>query len=417
MNNADQNRYGTRLAVDFPDFPMFSIQPRNFTLIQEAGKHDIAEINFPSFSEFYYKALKTGVPVQVTWVNEKGKGVFIGYVHSSSMTTQATAVRVVTIKCVGSSFVLKEGGAKIWRNKTASEIVTELANNVKLKPVVTSSPVRFAQQSLIGHTYWEKIQELAHRIGYVAQVVGVELHFHPMDKMIDSFISSIPVLSYQDGDIDSGYVYEAQTLDRFKPLVGDLVEIGGHSRKDKTVFGIDPLTAKTYSSTSSPDTVGTNLRSVVKAPLFKEHVPTRITGSAAESKAMSEAQAQLARWSLPAEGSAQGDARIAPYRTIEINGTGDTSDGFWIITRAEHFMAFDGRYTVDFKCVSDGTGGNKPSAFRPATASVVPTRNIEYELATGAQPTPTSAKLSSVEPLYSQTQAGFKVTPRRWVGR
>ena len=73
--------------------------------------------------------------------------------------------------------------------------------------------------------------------------------------------------------------------------------------------------------------------------------------------------------------------------------------------------------TVDFKCVSDGTGGNKPSAFRPATASVVPTRNIEYELATGAQPTPTSAKLSSVEPLYNQTQAGFKVTPRRWVGR
>jgi hypothetical protein len=417
MNKAFQNRHGTRMFVDFPDFPTFAIPPRNFTLIQETGKHDIAEITFSSFNNFYYKALKTGVPVQITWVNEKGRGTFTGYVHSSSMKTQASIIRLVTIKCVGSSFVLKEGGTKIWRNKTASEIVTDLAKQAKLKPVITSSTIRFAQQSLIGHTYWEKIQELAHRIGYVAQVVGVELHFHPMDKMIDSFISSIPVLSYQDGDIDAPAVYEAQTLDMFKPLVGDLVEIGGHSRKDKTVFGIDPLTAKTYSSTSSPNTVGKNLRNNVKASLFKEYVPTRITDNATTGKAMSEAQAQLARWSIPADGSAQGDARIAPYRTVEINGTGDTSDGFWIITRAEHFITFDGRYNVEFKCVSDGTGGNKPSAFRPSKASVIPTRNIDYELATGAQSTPTSAKISSTIPLYNETQAGFNITPRRWVGR
>jgi phage protein D len=313
--------------------------------------------------------------------------------------------------------VLKDGGSKIWLNKTASEIVTDIANKFKLKPVVTQSPVRFGQQSMVGHTYWEKIQELAHRIGYVAQVVGTELHFHPMDTMIDKFIMSIPVLTYQDGDINAGSVYEAQTLDKFKPLIGDHVEHGKNNRKNKTVTGVDPVTGKMYTSTSSPSTVGKNLRAVTKDPLFSEVVPTRMSDSPAVAKAMADAQAQLARWSLPADGAGQGDPRIAPYRTVEINGTGDTSDGFWVITKAEHFMTFDGRYTVTFSCVSDGIGGNKPSAFRPTKATVVPTRNIEHELATAPQSRPTIVKLTGQTPLLKQTGAGFKVTPRRWVGR
>ena len=417
MNNASQNRFGTDFKVEFPDFPNFTLLPRNIRLIQETGKHDILEIAYPSFSSFYYKAIKTGVPVRVTWLNEKGKGEFIGYTYDASMTTQATVSRNVLIRCLGSSFVLKDGGSKIWLNKTASEIVTDIANKFKLKPVVTQSPVRFGQQSMVGHTYWEKIQELAHRIGYVAQVVGTELHFHPMDTMIDKFVTSIPVLTYQDGDINAGSVYEAQTLDKFKPLIGDHVEHGKNNRKNKTVTGVDPVTGKMYTSTSSPNTVGKNLRAVTKDPLFSEVVPTRMSDSPSVAKAMAEAQAQLARWSLPADGAGQGDPRIAPYRTVEINGTGDTSDGFWVITKAEHFMTFDGRYTVTFSCVSDGTGGNKPSAFRPTKATVVPTRNIEHELATAPQNRPTVVKLTGQTPLLNQTNAGFKVTPRRWVGR
>ena len=417
MNNSTQNRYGTTFEVSFPDFPNFNAAPQFFRLHQEAGKQDVVEISYPAFYQFYYKALKTGVPFKIVWRTENAKGEFFGYVYDASMTTQATLKRNITIRGVGSSFVMKEGGSKIWKNKTAPEIVSEIAKKFKLKPVVTQHSVRFSQQSLVGHTYWEKVQELAQRIGYVAQVVGTELHFHPMDKMIDQFSRSIPVLSYSDGDVNAGGVYEAQTLDVFKPTIGDHIETGGHTRKDKTISGINPTTGKMYSHTASPNKVGKNVRATTKDSLFKQIIPTRVAETPAVAKSMAEAFAQLSRFSIHADGAGQGDPRISPYKTIEINGTGDTSDGFWIVTKAVHFVTYDGRYTVEFTCTTDGVDGNKPGAFRPSKAGVIPTRNIAYEITTGTTSKPSSTKLTSTTSMIKQTEAGFKLAPRRWKGK
>lgn len=384
--------------------------------MQEAGKHDVADLHFSTFHPFFLQALKTGVAVQVSWSNEKGEGNFYGYVNFITEVTQATVSRNVVVNCVGASFVLKEGGNKHWLNKTAPEIVTDIAKKFSLKPVVTQHSVRFSHQPLVGHTYWEKIQELAKRIGYVAQVIGLELHFHPMDTMIDKNALSIPILSHHDKVIDYGGAYNANTLDMFKPMIGDHVETGGHNRKNKTISGIHPVTGKAYSYTSSPNDVGVSLRTTTKAALFSETIPSHITDSPTSAKATADAHAQLARWSIPAKGTAQGDARIAPYATVEINGTGDSTDGFWVVKKAEHTWLFDSRYSVDFECVTDGTGGNQPTAFRNASASISPARNIAFELAQQTTSKPTSVKLTKQVPLVKQTDAGFLVTPRRWKG-
>ena len=417
MNNATQSRYGTSLTVSFPDFPSFTESPRSFTLTQESGKHDVAKLNFGSFNTYFYKALKTGVAVHVRWKNEKGVGEFFGYTNDATPTTQGTTRRDLVVTCVGSSFPLKEGGNKHWANKTASDIVTDIAKKFNLKPVVTSHPTRFSHQSLTGHSYWEKVQELAQRVGYVAQVIGTELHFHPMDVMLNKFTTSIPVLSFQDKLIPAGGIWEAQTLDMFKPTLGDHVERGNHTRKSKTVSGIHPVTGKLFSSTSSPGKVGTNLRKNTVDPIFSQIIPTHITDTPEAAKATAEAYAQLARWSIPAKAAAQGDARIAPYRTVEINNTNESTDGYWVVTKAEHTWLFSGVYTVEFSCVTDGLGGNKPTAFRTSKATVTPTRNIEYELAQKVTTKPTPVKLNGTKPLYKQTEASYKVTPRRWVGK
>jgi hypothetical protein len=160
----------------------------------------------------------------------------------------------------------KEGGSKIWKNKTAPGIVTEIAKKFKLKPIVTPHPMIFSQQSMLNHTYWEKVQELAGRIGYVAQVSGTELHFHPIDKMIDKFITTIPVLSFFDPVGNIWSEFNSQTLDMFKPRVGDYMDKASNSKKDKIVHGVDPVTAKFYSSSKSPTTVGKNLRTSDSCP-------------------------------------------------------------------------------------------------------------------------------------------------------
>jgi len=418
VNKTTQNRLGTSFSVSYPDFPSFTVIPKGFTLTQEMGKQDVLEIIYVRDSSVFYKGLKTGAAITLKWKNSNNiVGEFFGYVVDYTPITQQTLRRPVTIRAIGASLPLKEGGSKIWKNKTAPGIVTEIAKKFKLKPIVTPHPMIFSQQSMLNHTYWEKVQELAGRIGYVAQVSGTELHFHPIDKMIDKFITTIPVLSFFDPVGNIWSEFNSQTLDRFKPSVGDYIDKSSYSKKDKVVHGVDPVTGKFYSSSKSPTTVGKNLRTSNLDPLFSETLPGAMTGNAHMAELIANAHAQLSRFSISAETASQGDARIAPYRTVEINGTGSTTDGNWIVKKATHQCYFDGRYEVEFTCITDGTGRNKSSAFRPSTASVIPVRNIQQELSTGVSSKPTVTKLRAPQMLVNKSNVGFNVTPSRWVGK
>ena len=417
MSETFQDRQGSSFQVTFPDFPSFGLIPHHYRLHQEVGKQDVLEITYTQFTKFFYQSFKQGVPIKMDWNNGTVKGTFYGYIYDVSFTTHQALQRDTVIKAIGASLSLKENNPKIWLNKTASEIVTDIAKTFKLKPIVTPHAVRFSQQSMVGHTYWEKIQELAKRVGYVAQVYGTELHFHPVDTMIDKFATAIPVMSFTDTFSNPWESQLSHTLDMFKPHVSDYTDLASHSKKEKTVHGIDPITGKMYTSTASPSTVGKNLRSDVKAPLFKEHMPSIMTSSEAMSKSITEGQAQLSRFSVRSTGAGQGDPRISPYRTIEVNGTGETTDGYWIITKCVHFGTADGRYQVDFECMTDGVGKSLSSPSRPAVASVVPTRNVMSELKAGVQVKPTRSTLSRPIITGSETKTGFKVTKSRWVGR
>jgi phage protein D len=418
MSNTTQNRLGTSFTVSYPDFPSFTFTPKGFTLIQETGKQDVLEITYLQGSNVFNKGLKTGATVYLKWKTSNNiVGEFFGYVVDYAPITQQTLRRPIVIRAIGASLPLKEGGSKIWKNKTAPDIVIEIAKKFKLKPIVTPHPMIFGQQSMLNHTYWEKIQELAGRIGYLAQVSGTELHFHPIDKMIDKFITTIPVLSFSDPAGNIWSEFNSQTLDMFKPTVGDYIDKSSYSKKDKVVHGVDPVTGKFYSSSESPTTVGKNLRTSNLDPLFSETLPGAMTGNAQMAETIAKANAQLSRFSINADTASQGDPRIAPYRTVEINGTGSTTDGNWIVKTARHQCYYDGRYEVDFTCMTDGTGRNKSSAFRPSTASVIPVRNIQQELSTGGSSKPTVTTLRAPQMLVNKSNVGFNVTPSRWVGK
>jgi hypothetical protein len=409
-----QNRRGSSFKVVYPDLPGLTLPPRSVTLIQEMGKHDIVEILYARFSDSFFKAIKTGVPVQITWRNDKVSGKFVGYAVDVSYPTVQALERNVKILCVGASYPLKERSSKIWTNKTATEIATDIANKFKLKPVMTPSPIRFTQQSMSGHSYWEKLNELAHRIGYGVQVVGTELHFHPIDKMIDQFMTTIPIMSFKDPMKSPSSSYAAPTLDYFEPNIGDYNETMDYTRTNNVVGGIDPVTGKTFSSTSSSNKVGKNIRKNTKDRLFSSIETSVVTGNSAMAKSLADARSQLGRLGIPAKGIGQGDPRMAPWATLEVRGTGATSDGFWIVKKIEHFIHVDGRYQSEFTVVSDGVGQNKSSVFRPLSSGGVPTRNVKNELLTTNKKKPTSSKLSGATAMLTQASGGYKVTPRKW---
>jgi hypothetical protein len=412
-----QHKFANSFKVLYPDFPTMNSPVRSVTVIQEMGKHDIVQIYYPRFSKAFFKAVKTGVPVRVSWKNDKVGGEFVGYTVDVSYPTIQQLVRGVTITCVGSSYPLKERTSKIWKNKTASEIATEIAKKFKLKPFVTASPIRFTQQSLSGHSYWEKLNELATKIGYGVQVVGTELHFHPIDQMIDQFMTTIPIMSFKDPLFNPQSSFIGPTLEYFEPTVGDNIESAKFSRTNNIVSGVDPVTGKSYKAVKSSNKTGKSLRKDTKDPLFSSIETHTVVASNSMATALSNARAQLGRLTIPAKAIGQGDPRIAPWRTVEIKGTGDTTDGFWVVEKAEHVIHGDGRYAVEFTCVSDGVGTNKPSNTRPSNAGSVPTRNIKNEMATANKRKPTASKLSATTILIKQSGAGYKVTPRKWSGK
>lgn len=411
-----QHRFKSSFTISYPDFPSITNVARSFVLTQEMGKHDVMEIYYSKFSRVFFKALKTGVPIEITWKNDKVSKKFVGYTTDVSYVNTQELNRDVKITCIGTSYPLKNRKSKIWINKTASEIAVDIAKMFHLKPMVTPHPTRFTQQSMAGHSYWEKLNELATKIGYGLQVVGAELHFHPIDKMIDQFMTVIPTMSFKDPLQNPESSDIVPTLQYFEPTIGDHNENLDYSRSTNTVGGVDPLSGKPIKHQTSANQVGKKLRSNTKDPLFSTVETQTVIASPAMAKAMSEGRAQLGRFSITSKGIGQGDPRIAPWNTLDVRGTGETTDGFWVVKRAEHVVHTDGRYLVEFICVSDGVGSNKPSATRPSTSGVVPVRNIANELTETAPKKPTSTKLTAATTLVKQTEAGFQVTPRRWRG-
>jgi hypothetical protein len=120
MSKTTQNRFGTLFTVSYPDFPSFSVVPKGFTLIQETGKQDILEVTYLQESTVFYKGLKTGSPIKLKWKTSNNiVGEFFGYVVDHTSTVQQTIRRPITVRAIGASLPLKEGGNKIWKKKTA----------------------------------------------------------------------------------------------------------------------------------------------------------------------------------------------------------------------------------------------------------------------------------------------------------
>jgi phage protein D len=411
-----QNRRSSSFSVSYPDFPSINILPRSVTIYQDMGMHDRVEVRYRNIPVAIFNSLKTGVPIEIFWKNDKASGKIYGYVTEVVTPVRQRQYREVKVRCVGASYPLKERGSKIWTNKTASEIATEIAKKTKLKPIVTPHTTRFTQQSLAGQSYWEKLRELASLIGYGVQVSGTELHFHPIDKMINQFMTVMPVMAIKNQLTSPSNYFNAPTLDVFEPRLGDYNESVEHLRTENIVSGVDPITGKVYTSKTSPNKLGKPLRQKTKDPLFFQKKTNTVVNSSSMAKSLSEAASQLGRFAIVAPGTGQGDPRVAPWRTMEVRGTGDNSDGFWVIQKVEHYIHADGRYQVEFTCLSDGIGGNKASAFRPSAAGNVPYRNIVNDMVTNPKGRPTSTKLGVKAPLISQGSAGYKVNPRRWIG-
>ena len=418
-----QFRRGTTSVVKFPNLPSLDIQPSRVDLLQAQYTHDILKVRYTNVSDFWFTVLNTGEPVTFQWSRGITSGQFFGYVYLVTKENAAQRKSEMEIQCIGSTFPLKEQVTRVFENMTITDVARIIAVEHGFHFIGETDTRVFEQLVITGQSYWEWLVQQARKIGYAIVVDGLSLIFRPIDKLIDQSMGNIPVLSQFGTALPTNTMFLDRTLDYFKVLSGEHVENGTHHRATKQVGGINPLTGEIISATNSPATVGVNLRSSTSDVLFNEQRTEHVVNSQVAANSAAEGAAHLGRFNMPARVRCQGDTRIRPFAPVFIEGTGELTDGYWMVKSVIHRFAKIGDYQIEMDVVTDGSGKNTPTNFRTSEAGRIGVINLSSAVEVGVY-TPNAAgaidvRLEGKVNPVTQTDRGFLRTPFRWksIGR
>lgn len=378
-------RKGSYFSVDFPTVPSLIRQPRAIELRQVQYEHDILILKFKSSSHLWFDSLKTGTPVHLLWGSGTEQKNWYGYVSFVTRTTSASPENIMEVYCVGTSFVLKERGTKVFTKTTIPDAVKEIVEGFGFKFIGEQDDRVFDQLTLAGHSYWEWIQEQAKRIGYGVLVEGMSFVFRPLDNLINQGVNSIPEFTFSGSQVPAGSQIYDRTLDVFKVSNGEYVEDPLALRAVKHVGGVDPITSRVILESSSPAEVGQAVRKNTNDVLFSEVRSEQVVHDMLSATSASGGAAQIARMNMPATAIGQGDVKVRPFYPVKINGTGDSTDGFWITKKANHNVSQEGQYQIRLTLGIDGTGLNNVTEFRPAINSSVGVVDLTEVLKNGGR--------------------------------
>ena len=245
--------------------------------------------------------------------------------------------------------------------------------------------------------------------------------FKPIDKLVDFGFSSAAILSIGDATVPFNTQALDRTLDMFSVISGDNIEDSVNYRTIKNVGGVNPVSNEEYITEASPLNTGNQLRSNASDVLFSEYRTDRVVQSAEAAKIEAEGAAELARFNLPATVRGQGDPRIRPFSTVFISGTGNLTDGFWVVKEAKHMFHKIGDYMIDLKIATDGLGDSLETSFRTRDASEVGLVNVEEAVKNnGISPLyfdMASVELNSTGMIVKEANQGYKKVIQKWKAR
>lgn len=374
-------RRSTRYKVVFPLSSTIVVQPISVELVQEQYHHDVLVLNYANTYEKLFSSLKTGVPVRFEWKQGSQTKEWLGYVSSITRQRGSERSRPMQVRCVGATFLMKSKQSRVFKNVTISDVAAKIAKENGMQFVGDAHGVRYRQISISGQSYWEWLMENAKKIGYVVYADGTSLHFQRADRVIDRGSTNAPVMQFWGVTLPKSEFALDRTLDHFKITQTEYDETGTVSRATKVVGGTHPITGKKFVKKSSPAKVGKKMRKVVDDVLFNEPQTSTVIDGAAKAVGLSKGAANLARFTLPADLAGQGDPRIHPFGVVHVNGTGESTDGYWLVKECKHMFTATGEYTVTASVLSDGLGGNKASGIRKDELGVVGRINTEDILA------------------------------------
>lgn len=416
ITSGGKYRKSTKISVEFPTIPSLTKTPRRVDLYQKQNHHDVLVLEYPIPSTLWANTIKTGVPVIFKWNQLTVKNEWIGYVSFISVRDNPGREKLMEVHCVASSYPLKQKINKVFKNKTIPQAVQELVKPYGFSFVGDNHARKFDQLVISGQSIWEWIQDKAKSIGFAVVVEGTTFYFRKMDNLLDAKSSSAPVLTYFGTDLTLGAQAFDRTLDSLEVLRGEHVEGQSVSRTNKIVNGVDPISGKVFNSKKTPKTSGKAFRFAVNDVLFDDYQTGQVVNSYTAAMSTAEGAAAASRMTMPAKITGQGDPRIRPFSPIVISGTGEHTDGYWMVKEVHHMFQKVGEYQIEAKIATDGIGPNNKSSLRKGVDSFVGTVDLNTALLSKkhARAVRQGTRLEIKSPIIKQGNQGFNKTPARW---
>ena len=325
------------VSVTFPSYGSREELPRGVRVIREEYRHDIAvyETTLPRRNF----AHKSGTPVSIKWAHNRNSSEFFGYVNH----IEPIGDNRVTVWCRSASSSLDNGAQAIFRDRTVSSIVGEVARSLNFDAAVVEHGQVFDSITATGGRLWRTLVENAEEIGHSFYATNTRLMLHPRLATVRKYAGEAPVLLSEPGG-------EFHSLFEFSPVDGHATP--GRSRPNRIINGIDPRTGAKFSVKGG----------VMRSELGR--TMTLPTGTVYEN--LGRATPMEARWKLAAIAEnerfnisagalAAGDPRVTQTWPVIVAGTGSLYEGLWFVNKVVHNIT-DPIYTMDLQLSKDGQG-------------------------------------------------------------
>ena len=397
------------VSVDFPNADEPPVQVLEMHLWQARYKHDFATFTFRDWSPAYNN-IRPGTPMQFTLHGDQNQETFSGYVHHIKPKV-SPGKNYVEVSFIGASYYLKQTSQKTYKDRTASEIVVEIAKRNNFAYNVSPHPRVYSQISQAGLTDMEMINKLAKQCGYSVRYKNAEIHFEPVFKLYEETRENAQILTLRDADDPAG-----STLYSFNPLIGESLEHDGEYKSATAVSGVDAFTGKVIQVTNQSRPKTSKAKS--EPEFFDRFSSTTVANSYTIAKSESESVDQRTRFPYRATAEALGDPGLHPNVPVYIDGVAEDYAGFWVILEAEHKLTSTGYtqflYTTELTLGTDSLGSavagsdNKVVKMPNSRAKRTIIPNVRQ---TNKKPK-TSLKTGSLSP-SKNTQVGFGAIKNR----
>lgn len=299
-----------------------------------------------------FDTIRPGSPVEVDIGGMESKRKFLGYVHHVRPDI-SPGRSFVEVTCVGGSFPMKQASQKIYRDKSADEVVKAMAIQHNLNFIGDPHPRVFEMITQAGYTDWQLAVKLAKQIGYTLRAENTDIYFEPILKDYERYREQAPSFVMRDETDPSG-----STIYSFQPLVGESIDYDGDMKAAVAVSGVDRFSKAAVKQTKQKRNKTTKSK---RQDEFFDRFNSLAVAPTPEI-AKYEADAAEARNSFPYRGMATvlGSVYVRPNMPIYLDGLGSAYSGYWTVLGAEHTLVETERnvytYTTTVSLGSDSLG-------------------------------------------------------------